>query len=43
MVYLIKVKIAINTKRDKVGQGLGGKVLFGDAQLLVTEGAFINS
>lgn len=43
LYYLVKVEVAIYTKRDKVGQALGGKVLFGDAQLLVTEGALIDS
>lgn len=41
--YLVKVKVAVYTKRDEVGQALGCKVLFGDAQLLVTEGALIDS
>lgn len=41
--YLVKVEVAVYTKRDKVGQALGGNVLFGDAQLLVAEGALIDS
>lgn len=43
MYYLVKVEVVVYTKRDQVGQTLGGKILFGDAQLLVAEGALIDS
>lgn len=41
--YLIQVEVVVYAERDKVGQALGGKVLFWDAQLLVGKGAFIDS
>lgn len=41
--YLVQVEVVVDTKRDEVGQGLGGQVVFGDAQLLVAEGALIDS
>lgn len=41
--YLIKVEVVVYTERHKMGQAFGGEVLFGDAQLLVGEGALIDS
>lgn len=41
--YLSEVEIAVYTQRDKVRQALGCQVLFGNAQLLVTKGALVNS
>lgn len=41
--YLIEVEIAVYTQRDEVRQALGCQVLFGDAQLLVSKGALVNS
>lgn len=41
--YLIEVEIAVYTQRDEVRQALACQVLFGDAQLLVSKGALVNS
>lgn len=41
--YLIEVEIAVYTQRDEVRQALGCQVLFGDAQLLMSKGALVNS
>lgn len=41
--YLVEVEVVVYTKRDQVRQNLGGEVFFGDAQLLMGEGALIDS
>lgn len=41
--HLVEVEVVVDTERDQVGQALGGEVLFGDAQLLVAEGALIDA
>lgn len=43
LAYLVQVEVAVDAQRHQVRQALGGEVLFGDAQLLVTEGAFVDS
>lgn len=41
--YLVQIEVVVYTKRDKMRQTLGSEVLFGNAQLFVTEGALIDS
>lgn len=43
LAYLVQVEVAVYAQRHQVRQALTGEVLFGDAQLLVTEGAFVDS
>lgn len=43
LAYLVQVEVAVYAQRHQVRQALSGEVLFGDAQLLVTEGAFVDS
>lgn len=41
--YLVQIEVAVYAQRHQVRQALRGEVLFRDAQLLVTEGAFVDS
>lgn len=40
--YLIEIEVVVYTEGDEVGQTLGSKMLFGDAQLLVVECTLID-
>lgn len=42
MQYLIEIEVVVYTEGDEVGQTLGSKMLFGDAQLLVVECTLID-